>query len=97
MLRAGFGDVVMDAERITVTWPDVPSLLRDLQGLGTGNPLPGRPPGLTTPRKLAALVDAYPRELPSGRVHATVELVHGHGWKPEGRTAAPLVAFTHPD
>ena len=97
MIKAGFGDVVMDAERITVTWPDVPSLLRDLRGLGTGNPLPGRPPGLTTPRKLAALVDAYRRELPSGRVHATVELVHGHGWKPEDRTAASLVAFTHPD
>ena len=97
MLKAGFGDVVMDAERITVTWPDVPSLLRDLRGLGTGNPLPGRPSGLTTPRKLAALVDAYRRELPPGRTHATVELVHGHGWKPEGRAAAPLVAFTHPD
>ena len=97
MIRAGFGDVVMDAERITVTWSDLPSLLRDLRGLGTGNPLPGRPPGLTTPRKLAALADAWWRELPSSRVHATVELVHGHGWKPEGRTAASLVAFTHPD
>ena len=94
MVKAGFGDVVMDAERITVTWPDVPALLRDLQGLGTGNPLPDRPPGLTTPRKLDTLVDAYRREAPSDRVHATVELVHGHGWKPEARAEAPLVAFT---
>ena len=97
MLRAGFGDVVVDAERITVTWPDVPALLRDLRDLGTGNPLPGRPPGLTTPRKLDALVDAYRREPPSGRVHAAVELVHGHGWKPEGRSDAQLVAFAHPE
>lgn len=95
MVKAGFGDVVMDAERITVTWSDVPALLRDLRGLGTGNPLPGRPPGLTTPRKLDALVDAYPRPSPpGGLVQATVELVHGHGWKPEARAAeVPLEAF----
>ena len=92
MVGAGFGDVVMDAERITVTWPDVPALLRELRGLGTGNPLAGRPAGLTTPRKLGALVDAYRRPPPpDGLVQATVELVHGHGWKPEAQVpvAAP--------
>ena len=96
MVKAGFADVVMDAERISVTWPAVPALLRDLRGLGTGNPLPGRPPGLTTPRRLRALVDAYEGRLPSGRVTATVELVHGHGWKPEGRAEVPLEAFARP-
>lgn len=96
MVKAGFADVVMDAERISVTWPDVPALLRDLRGLGTGNPLPDRPPGLTTPRRLRALVDAYDGRLPSGRVTATVELVHGHGWKPEGRAEVPLEAFARP-
>ena len=96
MLQAGFGDVVMDAERITVTWSDVPALLRDLRGLGTGNPMPGRPSGLTTPRKLGALVDAYQGQLPPGRVPATVELVHGHGWKPEARAEVPLEAFSRP-
>ena len=93
MVKAGFADVVMDAERISVTWPDVPALLRDLRSLGTGNPLPDRPPGLTTPGRLRALVDAYEGRLPSGRVTATVELVHGHGWKPEGRAEVPLEAF----
>lgn len=96
MVKAGFADVVMDAERISVTWPDVPALLRDLRGLGTGNPLPNRPRGLTTPRRLRALVDAYEGRLPSGRVTATVELVHGHGWKPEGRAEVPLEAFARP-
>ena len=86
MVRAGFADVVMDAERVTVTWPDVPSLLRDLRGLGTGNPTGNRQPGLMTPRKLGDLDDAYEPRLPQGRVPATVELVHGHGWKPESGT-----------
>ena len=96
MIRIGFADVVMDAERISVTWSDVPTLLRDLRGLGTGNPLPDRPPGLTTPRRIETLVDAYRSRLPSGRVTATVELVHGHGWKPEGRTEVPLEALARP-
>ena len=96
MVRAGFGDVVMDVERITVTWPDVPALLRDLRGLGTGNPLSNRPLGLTTPRRLGALVDAYPQPPPPGPVPATVELVHGHGWKPQARVEVPLEAFVRP-
>ena len=94
MVNAGFGDVVMDAERVTVTWPDVPSLLRDLRGLGTGNPLPDRPPGLTTPRKLAALADAYESGPAPGRVAATVEVVHGHGWKPDTRADVTFDALS---
>ena len=96
MLHVGFGDVVMDAERITVTWPAFGALLEDLRGLGTGNPLPGRPSGLTTTRKLAALENAYPARLPGGRVPATVELVHGHGWKPQGRAEVPFDSLTAP-
>ena len=72
MMRAGFGDVVMDAERVTVTWPDARALLQDLRGLGTGNPHPARPPGLTTPRRLAVLVQALGRVSigrPSAREH----------------------------
>ena len=96
MVQAGFGDVVMDTERITVTWSDVPALLHDLRGLGTGNPHADRPVGLTTPRRLRALVDAYRRLHPPGPIPATVELVHGHGWKPEARAEVPLEAFARP-
>ena len=94
MMRAGFGDVVMDAERITVTWPDAPALLRDIRGLGTGNPHPARPPGLTTPRRLAALVQALEAYRSDGRLPASVELVYGHGWKPEARAEVPLELLT---
>lgn len=94
MVRAGFGDVVMDAERVTVTWPDAPAFLQDLRGLGTGNPHPGRPPGLVTPRKLAALVHALEAHRSDGRLPASVELVYGHGWKPEARAEVPLEFLT---
>ena len=93
MVKAGFADVVMDAERLTVTWPDARALLHDLRGLGTGNPLPARPPGLTTPRWLAAVVQAYEAHRTDGRASATVELVHGHGWKPQARAEVRLEAF----
>ena len=94
MVRAGFGDVVMDAERVTVTWADTPAFLQDLRGLGTGNPHPARPPCLTTPRKLAALVHALETYRSDGRLPATVELVYGHGWKPEARVEVPLEFLT---
>ena len=96
MVRAGFADVVMDAERISVTWPDVPALLRDLRDLGTGNPLSGRAPGLTAPGRLAALARAHETHRSSGRLPATVELVHGHGWKREARAEVPLSHLTGP-
>lgn len=85
MMRAGFTDVVMDSERLTVTWPDLSSLLRDLRGLGTGNPHPGRFRGLTTPARIAALERAYEVHRSQGRLPATLELIHGHGWKREAR------------
>jgi len=93
MVKAGFADVVMDAERITVTWPDTRALLHDLRGLGTGNPLPDRPPGLTTPRRLAAIARACEANRPDGRISATVELVHGHGWKPQARAEVRFEEF----
>ena len=94
MVRAGFSDVVMDAERVTVTWSDVPACLQDLRGLGTGNPHPDRPPGLTTPRRRAALVHALEAYRSDGRLPASVELVYGHGWKPDARAEVPLEFLT---
>lgn len=96
MVMAGFTDVVMDAERITVTWPDVRALLNDLRGLGTGNPHSDGPSGLTTPRMLAALVEACEAGRPTGRIPATVELVHGHGWKPLARVEVSLESTARP-
>lgn len=96
MVKAGFTDVVMDAERITVTWPDVRTLLNDLRGLGTGNPHSDRPSGLTTPRMLAALVEACQGGRPTDRIPATVELVHGHSWKPLARVEVSLESSPWP-
>jgi malonyl-CoA O-methyltransferase len=89
MVRARFADPVMDAERITVTYPDVRGLMGDLKSLGAHNALAGRPRGLTGRRRLAAMEQAYEAERRDGRLPATYEVVYGHAWV-TASTVAPV-------
>lgn len=89
LVHAGFADPVMDQERLTLTWPDAPALLRELRALG-GNADPARAPGLRTPRWHARLC----RELQQlrgsdGRLQLDFELVYGHAFRavPKPRVA----------
>jgi malonyl-CoA O-methyltransferase len=85
LLRAGFADPVMDQEILTLTYSDLPSLLRDLRGVGVRNALAGRPRGLFGPRRLRAAAEFYAsRYACQGRLPATWELVYGHAWVPDG-------------
>lgn len=79
--RAGLEGVVMENEVLTVTYPDLPSLLWDLRRTGTGAVLRERPRGLLTPRRLRALEEVLPRE-EDGRIVARFEVVYGHAWRP---------------
>ncbi len=47
--RAGFAMPVADSETITVTYPDLPALLRDLRGMGETNALIGAPARFSAP------------------------------------------------
>jgi malonyl-CoA O-methyltransferase len=84
--RAGFEGVVMENEVITVTYPDLRSLLADARQTGSGALLTDRPRGLLTPGRLAALEAALPRE--AGRLPARFEVVYGHAWRPAGGAVA---------
>ena len=86
LTRAGFTGVVMEAETITVTYPDLRSLLEDARATGSGAVLRDRARGLLTPRRLRALEEALPRE--EGRLPARFEVVYGHAWRAEGPGAA---------
>jgi malonyl-CoA O-methyltransferase len=81
LVRAGFADPVMDQELITLQWPDAPSLLAELRGLG-GNTAPARAAGLRTPRwrqrllhELASLAG------PDGRPSLGFEVAYGHAFR----------------
>jgi malonyl-CoA O-methyltransferase len=91
LVRAGFGDVVMDSQRLQVEFDDVAHLLRELRTVGGGNASPQRRKSLTTPRELEALARAYPRDRPGGACLATVEAVFAHAWalEPAGLRVSP--------
>lgn len=98
LVRARFADPVMDREDITVTHPDLASLLRDLRGVGVRNVLVGRSSGLLTPRRLAQVEAAYRAQYPAAaadgapaRLRASWEVVHGHAWKPHDPQRPPAV------
>lgn len=87
LVQAGFADPVMDQERLSLTWADAPSLLKDLRALG-GNVAVKRFPGLRGRGWHAELLRALDRlKGPDGRLKLTVELVYGHAFK-----AAPKLA-----
>ncbi len=98
LVRARFADPVMDAERLTLTYPGARDLMRDLKVLGAHNAAAERPRGLTGPRRLAAVEAAYESHRREGRLPATYEVVYGHAWAPtqrpiEGGVAIPVSAI----
>jgi malonyl-CoA O-methyltransferase len=80
LVRAGFAEPVMDTERLTVTYPSLAALLDEVRGSGAHNIAEGRPRGLTSRRRGAA-VQARGAELTrNGPLRISVEVVHGHAW-----------------
>lgn len=77
---AGFAAPVMDMEIITMTYPDVKTLLRELKEIGAHNVTAGRNHGLMGKRRWRAMVQAYEGLRYDGRLPATFEIVYGHAW-----------------
>jgi malonyl-CoA O-methyltransferase len=80
MVRAGLAEPVLDVDRMTLTYPDVLALMRDLKAMGAHNVSAGRPRGMTSRKRLAALAAAYEAQRRDGLLPATWEVVYGHAW-----------------
>ena len=82
LVRAGFAEPVVDTERLTITWRDPQTLLREVRQWG-GNAARGRFRGLLTPRHreqwLAAIESLRGSD---GLIAMTVEVIYGHAWCP---------------
>lgn len=93
LVRAGLGEPVMDMEHLTLTYPDVRGLMRDLKTMGAHNATAGRSRGLTGRARLAAVEAHYERWRDAdGRLPATWEVVYGHAWAgpaPRAKASAP--------
>jgi malonyl-CoA O-methyltransferase len=81
-LAAGLKDPVLDADHITLEYPDVRALFADLKGLGATNADRERTPGLTGKARFKAMLDAYESHRRHGRIPATWEVVTLHAWGP---------------
>jgi malonyl-CoA O-methyltransferase len=88
LVACGFAAPVMDAETITVTYPRVDDLARDLRDSGQTCAARDRARALTGSGIWLAMLAAYEKERRSGRLPATVEIVYGHAWKGEPRVAS---------
>jgi malonyl-CoA O-methyltransferase len=80
LMRAGLAEPVMDTERLTVTYPDLDALMRELTASGSNNVAHGRPRGLTTKARLEALRESVRREPAADALPISVEVVYGHAW-----------------
>ena len=83
LIRAGFVEPVMDVEKLTLTYDDARSLMRDLGRIGARYAGTVRAPGLAGARRLAAVEQAYEQFRQAGRLPATYEVVYGTAWTPQ--------------
>lgn len=90
--RAGFNLIVTDSSELTLTYPDLFSLLKDLRAMGETNALTERPRRFLR-RDILAHAAALYRERHTnseGRLNATIELITLTGWKPDASQPKPL-------
>ncbi|HKY70267.1 MAG TPA: malonyl-ACP O-methyltransferase BioC [Gammaproteobacteria bacterium] len=79
--KAGFQDIVLEREEITITYANVKGLLQDLKGVGSHNNHPYKSQGLITPNAWQGMLQAYQTlALPDGQIPATYEILYGHAW-----------------
>jgi len=88
--RAGYAMPVADSETITVTYPDLVALLRDLRGMGETNALAARRRFLgraTLARAGAIYAERFADA--DGRIRATFDILFLTGWAPHPSHATP--------
>jgi len=90
--RAGFALPVADSETITVSYPDLLSLLHDLRGMGETNALAARRRAPLRRATLAHAAALYAERFADaeGRLPATFEVLFLCGWAPDPGQPRPL-------
>ncbi|UCH48377.1 MAG: malonyl-ACP O-methyltransferase BioC [Betaproteobacteria bacterium] len=86
LVACGYADPVMDMEHVTLTYVDVPGLLRDLRAHGSiGLVEPQRKDlgGVGDYHSTLARYEQFRRN--DKRMPATFEVIYGHAWKPQAK------------
>jgi len=82
MLRVQLAEPVMDAERFTLTYPDVFKLMRELKAIGAHNVTQQRARGLTGKTAINRVQQEYEQFRQQDVLPASYEVVYGHAWAP---------------
>ena len=83
LMLAGFRDPVLDRDRFTLTYDDLPALMRELRAMGATNALRRRRHTLTGRARFAAAAAAYePLRRADGRLPSTWDVIYAHAWAP---------------
>jgi malonyl-CoA O-methyltransferase len=85
LLAAGFADPVVDAERLTLLYPDEGALLADLRASGQTSARADRPRGLAGRGFRRALTERLRAQRRDDKLGITFEVVYGHAWKAQPR------------
>lgn len=90
--RAGLALPVADSDRVTVTYPDMFRLMRDLRGMGEQNALAGRSRQPTRRSVFMRAAEIYAERFgcADGGISASFELITLTGWAPHASQQKPL-------
>ena len=83
LLMAGFRDPVLDRDHFTLTYDDLPALMRELRAMGATNALQSRRRTLTGRSRFAAASAGYETlRRDDGKLPSTWEVIYAHAWAP---------------
>ena len=80
---AGFRDPVLHRDGFTLTYPDVPTLMRELRALGAHNARTDRRRGLMGKARMQRVFDAYEALRSDGVLPSTWEVIYAQAFAPE--------------
>ena len=97
LVGAGFADVVMDIERVTMTYDSPREAIESLRAIGAVNRDAGRTRGLLGPGQWKLMLNAYEQfRQEDGRYPVTYEVVFGHALRSRNASAGPDGVVTVP-
>lgn len=96
LTRAGFKMLTVDVDDLVVEFPDITTLMQDLQAMGESNAILGREQGASLSRDTLLAAEGIYRELhgddasETGRLPATFRMIYMIGWKEGANQPKPL-------
>lgn len=84
LMMAGFRDPVLDRDLFTLTYEDLPALMKELQALGATNARGDRRRSLTGRGRFTAAAAAYePLRRADGKLPSSWDVIYAHAWAPD--------------